>query len=79
MANPKGHVVLGEEEERTVEARYAALEVAELQAMRLRNEELMCEFWEQEEMVVAERLSADRRAQAQMHEFANLMAELMVG
>ena len=39
MANPSGHVVLGEEAARAVEERYTALE-AELQAMRVRNEEL---------------------------------------
>ena len=40
MANPGGHVVLGEEEVRQVEEHYVALE-AELQALHLRNEELM--------------------------------------
>ena len=39
MANPSGHTVLDEEAARTVEERYAVLE-AELQAMRVRNEEL---------------------------------------
>ena len=33
----------------------------------------------QEEVVVAERLRGDQRAQAQMHEFTNLTAELLVG
>ena len=40
MANPEGHVVLGEEEVRIAEARYAALE-AELQAMQAHNAELI--------------------------------------
>ena len=40
MANPDGQVVLGEEEAPQAQERYAALE-AELQAQRLRNEELM--------------------------------------
>ena len=47
--------------------------------MHHRNEELTRRLWEQEEIVAAERLRADRRAQAQMREFANLMAELMAG
>ena len=47
--------------------------------MHLCNEELMRSLREQEEIVVAERLRADRRAQAQMREFANLTAELMAG
>ena len=34
MANPDGHIVLGEEEAGIAEAHYAALE-AELQAMRV--------------------------------------------
>ena len=42
--------------------------------MRLRNEELTCGLREQEEIVVVEWLRAHRRAQAQMREFANLMA-----
>ena len=40
MANPKGHVVLGEDKARQVQERYATLE-AELQALRLHNEELV--------------------------------------
>ena len=40
MANPEGHVVLSEEEARAAKAQYVALE-AELQALRLHNEELM--------------------------------------
>ena len=39
MANPEGHVVLGEEEVHIAEAHYAALE-AELQAMQARNVEV---------------------------------------
>ena len=36
-------------------------------------------LWEQEEVLAVERLRADRRAQAQMREFANLTATLMAG
>ena len=78
MANPSGHVILDEEAARTAEERYTALE-AELQAMRLRNEELTRGLQEQESVVAAERLRVDRRAQAQMREFANLTAELLAG
>ena len=60
MANPEGHVVLGEEEARAAETRYAALE-AELQVMRKRNEEVTHGMKEQEEIVVAKRLRVDRR------------------
>ena len=45
----------------------------------LHNEELMCGLWENEEIVVAERLRVDKRAQAQMRKFANLVVELMAG
>ena len=69
---------MGEEEACTAEARYVALE-AELQAMHLCNEEMSCGLQEQEEIVAAERSWADRRAQAQMNEFANLKVELMAG
>ena len=78
MALTEGHVVLGEEEARQAQGRYAALE-AELPAIRLHNEELMCRLREQEEVLAVERLRADKRAQAQMGEFANLTAELMAG
>ena len=61
MANPGGHVVLDEEVACIVEGRYVALEV-ELQAMRVRNEELTRRLREQEEVVAVERLWADRRA-----------------
>ena len=77
IANPKGHVVLGEEEVYTAEARYVALE-AELQALRLCNEELMCRLQEQENIVAVERLGGDRRSRAQMQEFINLTTELLV-
>ena len=65
MANPCGHVVLDEEASRVVGERYAALE-AELQAMRQCNEELARGMREQEEVLAAERLRVDRRAQAQI-------------
>ena len=55
MANPAGHVVLGEEEAQQVAERYAKME-AELQALRQRNEELMCAVQEQQDLVAAERV-----------------------
>ena len=58
MANPEGHVILGEEEVRAIEACYTALE-AELQALRLRNEELMHRLQEQENIVAVECLRGD--------------------
>ena len=78
MANPGGHIVLDEEATRAAEERCATLE-AELQVMRARNKELVRRLREQEEVAAAERLRADRRAQAQMREFANLTAELLAG
>ena len=69
---------MDEEAVRAAEEHYIALE-AELQAMRQHNEELAHRMREQEEVLVAERLRADRRAQAQMREFANLTVELMAG
>ena len=63
MANPSAHVVLDEEVARATEERDIVLE-AELQAMRVRNEELTRGLQEQEAGVAAERLWADRRAQA---------------
>ena len=39
MANPAGHIVMGEEEAQQAAERYADME-AELQALRQRNEEL---------------------------------------
>ena len=78
MANPAGHVVLGEEEAQQVAERYAKME-AELQALRQQNEELARTVQEQQEMVAMETLRADCRARAQMQEFANLTAELLAG
>ena len=78
MANPAGHVVLGEEEAQQATERYAKME-AELQALRLRNEELARTVQEQQEQVATERLRADRRARAQTQDFANLTAELLAG
>ena len=78
MANPTGHVVLGEEEAQQAVERYAKME-AELQALRQQNEELARTVQEQQEMVATERVRADRRARAQTQEFANLTAELLAG
>ena len=59
MANPAGHVVMGEEEVQQAAERYAAME-AELQALRQRNDELMHAVQEQQDLVAAERVRADR-------------------
>ena len=59
MANPEEHVVLGEEEARQAQERYAVLE-AELQARHLRNEELTHGLQEQQNIVVAECLHGDQ-------------------
>ena len=76
MANPKGHVVIGEEEVRQAQERYAVLE-AELQGLRQCNEEFMCGLQEQQLIVAAEWLRVDCKGRAQMQEFVNLMAELL--
>ena len=55
MANPTGHVVLGEEEAQRAVEHYAKME-AELQALRQRNEELAGTIHEQQDMVAPERL-----------------------
>ena len=73
MANPTGHVVLGEEEVQQAAERYANME-AKPQALRLRNEELARTVQEQQEQVATERLRADCRARAQTQDFANLTA-----
>ena len=78
MANPAGHVVLGEEEAQQAAERYATME-AELQALRQRNEELTRAVQEQQEMVATERLQADRSSRAQMQDFANMTTELLAG
>ena len=54
MANPAGHVVLGEEEAQQAVECYATME-AELQALRQRNEELTRAVQEQQEVVATER------------------------
>ena len=63
MANPTGHVVLGEEEAQQAAERYAKME-AELQALRQQNEELARTVQEQQEMVATERVRVDHRARA---------------
>ena len=78
MQNPNGHVVLGEEEACVAEEHYAALEVKP-QALRLHNKELMRGLHEQENIMAVKRLQGDRHSRAQMQEFANLTAELLVG
>ena len=78
MAQPSGHVVLGEEEAQQATERYAMME-AELQALRQRNEELVRAVQEQQEILATKRLQADCRSRAQTQEFANMTAELLVG
>ena len=78
MANPVGHVLLGEDEAQQAAERYAAMET-ELQALRQRNDELMRAVQEQQDLVAAERVWADCRSRAQTQEFANLTAELLAG
>ena len=78
MANPGGHIVLDEEVACAAQECYATLE-AELQALRAQNEELTRGLQEREEVLAAKQLRGDRRAQAQMREFANLTVELLAG
>ena len=63
---------------RAAEERFALMEV-ELQTLREQNETLMRELREQQSVAEAERLWAGRRTQAQVHDFANLTAELLAG
>ena len=67
MANPAGHVVLGEEEAQQAAERYAKME-AELQVLRQQNSELARTVQEQQELVATERVRADRCARAQTQE-----------
>ena len=78
MANPAGHVVLGEEEAQQATERYATME-AKLQALRHRNEELTRAVQEQQEVAATKRLRADCRSRAQMQDFANMTTELLAG
>ena len=71
-----GTLCMGKEEAQQAAERYAAME-AELQALRQRNDELMRAVQEQQDLVAAERVRADRRSRAQTQEFANLTAELL--
>ena len=78
MANPAGHIVLGEEEVQQAAERYAEME-AELQALQQRNKELVHAIQEQQEMVATERLRADCHSRAQTQEVANLIVEILAG
>ena len=78
MANPAGHVVLGEGEAQQAAERYARME-EELHTLRQQNAELARTVQEQQEQVATERVRADCRAIAQTQEFANLTAELLAG
>ena len=78
MADPEGHVILGEAKAQQAAECYAKVE-AELQALRQQNEELRSAVREQQEQVATERLREDRRSRAQMQDFANFTAELLVG
>ena len=64
MAQPEGRVVIDEAEAQQATERYAQME-AELQALRQRNEELICDLQEQQNIAVTECLRADRRSKAQ--------------
>ena len=52
---------------------------AELQALRQRNEELIRDLQEQQNIAATECVRADQRSRAQTQEFANLIAELLAG
>ena len=69
---------MDEEQARAVEERYAWME-ATLQELQQQNQELQRCLQEQQEVVNTERLRADHRSRAQMQDFANLTAELLVG
>ena len=69
---------MDEDQARAAEERYAQIE-ATLQELWQQNQELMARVQEQENIVAIERLRADKRSRAQMQEFANLTAELLVG
>ena len=64
MANPEGRVLIDEAEAQQAAERYARME-AELQALRQRNEEIMRDLQEAQNIVVTERVRADRRSRAQ--------------
>ena len=78
MANPKGRVLLDEEQARAVEERYTRME-AMLQELQQQNQDLQRRLQEQQGIVNTERLHADRRSRAQTQEFANLTTEILAG
>ena len=78
MANPGAQVIIDEDMVQQAEERYTQME-AELQALQQQNEGLTREVLEQREVVEIERRRADRRSRAQVQDFANLTAELIVG
>ena len=78
MAQPEGRVIIDEAKAQQAAERYAQME-AELQALRQRNEELIRDLQEQQNIAVTERLRANRPSKAQTQEFANLTAELLAG
>ena len=78
MANPDGQIPVNPDAVRAAEEQFALME-AELQTLREQNETLMRELREQQSVAEAERLRAGRRTQAQVHDFANLTAELLAG
>ena len=67
---------MAEEQMRQLAERVAALE-AELQATRRANAELTQGLAEQREIAETAQLRADRRGRAQMHDFAQLTAEMV--
>ena len=78
MANPSGQIPVNPDAVRAAEERFALME-AELQTLREQNDNLMRELREQQTVVEAERLRADRRTRTQVQDFANLTAELLAG
>ena len=78
MANPDGQIPVNPDAVRAAEERFALME-AELQTLREQNETLMRELCEQQSVAEAKRLRAGHRTQAQVHDFANLTAELLAG
>ena len=69
---------MGEDIAHCVEKRYEQLE-AELWEMRQQNKGLNMEIQQQVELVQHKRLRAAKRTQAQVQDFANLIAELIAG
>ena len=78
MANPKGRVVMDEEQARAAEKHYAWME-ATLQELQQQKQEVQRHLQEQQNIVETEHLRADRRSRVQTQEFPNLTTELLAG